>query len=857
MITPPVAPRATYRLQLSADFTLFDAAEQVPYLRELGVSHLYLSPVLRARRGSTHGYDVVDPTAVDPERGGEEGFAALLEVCRHHGLGLVLDIVPNHMAADIDDNAWWADVLRLGPNSPHAGFFDIDWDPPEARLQGQVLLPILPDQFGRVLERGELTVRRDRGRFVVAFADHLLPLDPKTVVGAGGSDESTVDAWLDRTNQDPDALQALLDAQHYRLAHWRLGGEELDYRRFFDIDHLVGVCVDDPAVFARTHERVLDWVDRRVVEGLRIDHIDGLADPVDYLYRLRERTPGCWIVVEKILERDEELRAEWPVDGTTGYEFAAAAGGLFVDPAGEAELTRIMQHFVGDTTAGTEVVGTAKADVLDRMLRAEVTVLTDALVDVCDRRRRVRDFSRRELAAVVRAFLVAFPTYRTYVRGDGPAGPEDRAVIEAAAAGVAADPTIDGELVAVVASVLCSDPPEDGPAEFAFRDRFQQTTPPVMAKAKEDTALYRYFPLLATNDVGADPERFGTTVRAFHDHGARTQRLWPATMTSLSTHDSKRSEDVRARLAVLAEIPALWEQTVQDWFEALTPHRERFGIDRATEFYLYQTLVGAFPLSTDRAVEHLRKARREAKDHTSWLDPDPTYETRLEGFIRAALADAGFRLRLESFARVVTAAGRVNALAQKLLHLTAPGVPDIYQGNELWDLSLVDPDNRRPIDWSSRRELLTRLRSGHDLHVDLADPWDEGAAKLLLTERALAVRRRFPVAFGANGTYEPQWATGSRAEHVVAYLRGGEVLVAVPRLLLGIGPDWEGTSLPLPPGRWHDELTVGRTFTGSVTLDELLGPFPVALLVRADQGPAAEGPEDRTLDATGERDASA
>ncbi len=923
---------ATYRLQCTPSFTLHDAAALTDYLRDLGVSHVYTSPLLQARPGSTHGYDVIDHRSVNAELGGEPGLDALRAALRRDDLHLVVDIVPNHMAITVPGNRWWYDVLRNGRASRYADHFDIDWDPPQSKLSGRILIPVLPDHYGEVLERGDLRLVRHHDEIVVTFADLLFPLEPRTVgalvaqvapADADIDDElrgliehlvslpdeladrgaiaqrqrdepvlverlaarwrtddglaSRLDDLLDEINADPDRLDRVLDAQHYRLARWQTSGQELDYRRFFDVDDLVGLRTERTEVFDEIHERVLGWVRDRTIAGIRIDHVDGLRDPMGYLCELRARAPGTWILVEKILEPNEELRPEWPVDGTTGYELGSLLTQLYVDPAAATPLAALRTEFsrLDDPVLSfEETLHQAKHDVMTQVLAAEVSRLTESLARVCERRRDARDFTRAEQHAAITEVLAAFPVYRTYVDDTGGPSAIDAEIIDqAVATAQAARPELDARLLDLVRRTLRREPGFDEPLERELRTRFQQVSGPVMAKSKEDTAFYRWCDLLCLTEVGGDPARFGIGLDQFHEWCATTQRLWPSTMVTLSTHDSKRSEDVRSRLAVLSEIPLRWAATARAWHHRTTEIRERHPVHPTDELYVLQTIVGAHPISEERLVEHAHKALREAKVRTSWLHPDEAYEATVAAFIGAVLADEEVMTEVDEFVASLHVPARTNALSQKLLQLTVPGVPDIYQGQELWNLSLVDPDNRRPVDYEKRRALLARLRTAPgagdtdlgdlgdladlgdlgDLG-DLADAADDGAAKLLVTERALHVRRRHLDAFGPDATYEPLTATGPRADHLVAFARGRratttdrpvpEVVTLAPRLVTGIADGWEGTTLSLPAGSWRDAMRPGATWQGTIALDDVFAAFPVALLERVPADDDADGHAD-------------
>ena len=817
-----MTPRATYRLQLHAGFTFADAAALVPYLAALGISHLYLSPILRAGPGSLHGYDVLDHSTVSPALGGESGLDTLVSAAHERGLGIVLDVVPNHMSIRYG-NSWWWDVLMHGRQSSYARAFDIGWDGPEAKLHDQVLLPVLREQYGREVDRGAISVVAADGRLEVRYDDHRFPVSPASAAALGTGD----DAALDRLNADPDALHAFLESQHYRLARWTVGDEELVYRRFFDITELVALRVEDPEVFDAIHEIPLRLVRAGAVDGLRIDHPDGLRDPAGYFARLRAAAPHIWIVAEKILGPDERLRNDWPVDGTTGYDFGALVAGLFIDPDAEPRLDESYRAFTGMDRPFAEIAHESKHDVLRRSLRADVERLTELLVRICERHRRHRDHTRRDVQQAIRELAAQFGVYRTYVRPGDPEAAEDVAVLDAAVAAAASRrPDIDPELLAFIRGLALLRVPGDLETDFALR--LQQLTAPAAAKGVEDTAFYRYTRLAALNEVGGDPGRVGVAPALFHARMAEQARRWPATQLTTSTHDTKRSEDVRARLAVLSEIPDLWAATVTRWSALGRRHRQAGAPPPYLEWLYYQTLVGAWPIDAARAAAYLEKAAKEAKRETSWVDSQPEFDAGLRSFVEATLADPAFTDDLAAFVAPLVAPGRVTALAQTLLKLTGPGIPDLYQGTELWDLSLVDPDNRRPVDFARRQALLAAL-DGLTPAAILARA-DEGLPKLHVIRAALAARTREPAVFA--GDYLPLEAEGDRARHVVAFVRSGQAIAIVPRLVWALGPDWGMTRLPLPRGRWHD--VIGDRPVRSDRLADLLAVFPVALLIRED-----------------------
>ncbi len=818
-----VTPSSTYRLQLHPGFDFAAAAAVAPYLAALGVSHVYASPYLQAAKGSKHGYDVVDHSRVNAELGGKEGHERFCQALGESRLGQVLDIVPNHMSIAGRDNRWWWDVLRHGRRSRYARHFDVDWNSPEPKLRGKILMPILGDHYGRVLDAGDIELVREPDGLVLRYFEHELPIDPESLP------ESGLDFEPARLAADPDALHELLERQNYRLASWRTAGHDLDYRRFFDVNTLAALRMEEEEVFKETHALVLGWLAAGVLDGVRVDHPDGLRDPRQYCERLRAAAPGAWIVLEKILAADERLPADWPVEGTTGYEFLNRVTALYVDGTAEEPLTRLYAEFTGTDDGFAEIAHRCKKLVLGNLLASDLRRLTANFVRVCEGNRHYRDFTRQAIGEVLAEFIACLRVYRTYVRPGEPVSPADRVQVEAAATEVRLRrPDLDQELVDFLVAILLDE--HTGEEEANLVARLQQTTGAVMAKGVEDTAFYVYHRFVALNEVGGDPGRFAIGPETFHAATAEAARAHPAGMLTTSTHDTKRSEDVRARLALLSEIPALWTEAVLRWSALNARHRRGEQPDRNTEYLLYQTLVGAHPIGLDRLLPYLEKATREAKTHTSWTAVDERYETALREFVERALADAEFVAAVEGFVRPLVAPGRVNSLAWKLLVLTAPGVPDLYQGSELWDLSLVDPDNRRPVDYELRRRLLGEL-DGLGAEEAWARP-DDGLPKLLVVQRTLQLRRRRPAAFGPAGTYRPLVAQGPKARHAVAFARAEEIVAVVPRLVLGLAGDWAGTELELPPGRWRDEFTGAAVDGGRRSLADLLGRFPVALLAR-------------------------
>ncbi|MGH9489388.1 MAG: malto-oligosyltrehalose synthase [Terriglobales bacterium] len=847
-------PRATYRLQLRPDFGFEAAAATLPYLAELGISHAFCSPYLQAAPGSLHGYDVADPATVNEDLGGEAGHARWCAALRAAGLGQILDIVPNHMAIATDRNRWWWDVLQHGQASPYAAYFDIAWRPPEETSDPnapapaparQLILPWLADHYGKVLEAGQLQVAVHPAPggtggneaagcppLALRYADHWFPLAPGSLPPLAADNFA---AELAELNGDPDRLDAVLGRQFYRLARWRVAARELGYRRFFDINTLAGVRVEDPAVFAATHQRILAWLADGSLDGVRVDHVDGLRDPAEYLQRLRAAAPGAWIVVEKILAPEEAL-PPWPVAGTTGYDFLNLCTGLLIDPAGAGPLTVANAEFTGQIADFATVARAQKLRVLDTLLGSDVRRLVALLALVCVRHRRQRDYTRAEMEAAIRRLAAAFPVYRTYLRLQGGVTTAEDQHIAAAAAQAQADAPALAELISFLRDLLLGRIAGAGEREFALR--FQQLTPAAAAKGVEDTAFYYYNRFTPLNEVGGDPGHFARDPAEFHAACQTAQRHWPAAMLSTATHDTKRGEDVRARLCLLSEIPAAWRAAVERWSGRNAAYRGPAGPDRNTEYLFYQTLVGVWPASEERLQQYMLKAAKEAKARTSWREPRPRFERALRRYIHAVLNDASAMDEIHGFIAPLVIPGRINSLAQTAWKLTAPGVPDIYNGAELWDMSLVDPDNRRPVDFALRRRLLAELDAGGLSPEAIWARHEEGLPKLWLIRQALRLRRQLPDAFGPAGDYQPLASTGAKAPHVVAFLRAAAAVTVTPRLPMGLGGgwpgDWHNTALALPPGRWRNVLTGEAIAGGLAPLAALLARFPVALLAREE-----------------------
>ncbi len=877
-------PGSTYRLQLHREFTFDDAAAIVEYLKTLGVTHVYCSPYLQAAPGSMHGYDVVDHRRVNEELGGapaHERFCKRLEKC---GLGQVLDIVPNHMSLGAENKYWW-DVLENGTNSRYASFFDIDWNSSEERLRDKVLVPVLAEQYGRALSAGKVVLRRKGVRFTVETAGQTFPVSPASLsmilgkaaeyaksdalsfVSASFARLPSPDFWDRRTilarhrdkkvlvglldrlchedaevseaidrvvrevNSSNDALDEFLSQQYYRLAYWRTADQQLGYRRFFDVNTLIGLRVEREFVFDETHALILKWLKQGLLDGVRVDHPDGLRDPKQYFERLRERAPEAWIVGEKILEPGEWLREGWPIEGTSGYDFLNIAMGVLVNREGLKKLGEHYTAFTGDDSDFPGVAHDKKIAVEQEALGSDVNRLTTLFVDICESNRDQRDFTRAEIRRTIREVAACFSVYRTYVVPErNEIGDEDRKRIHRAIESARANRAdIDGALFDFMRDVLTLK--VIGKTETEFVNRFQQFTAPVMAKGVEDTAYYCWNRLTAMNEVGGDPDCDGFSLEHFHNYQMRMQQTFPMTMTALSTHDTKRSDDVRARMLVLTEMPDVFAEAVRRWSAHNAKFRSGDQIDTGTEWFLYQTLVGAWPISTERLREYMQKAMREAKVRTSWVSNNAEYENALNAYIDAILGDKEFVGELEKFVGDITTAGRVNSLAQTLMKYTAPGVPDMYQGGELWDFSLVDPDNRRPVDYGRRVELLKEMQAMNVGQV--LERGDEGLPKLWVVHKALLLRKEHPDWFGPAAEYAALAVEGAERERVIAYRRGERVLAVVPRWSHE-AKAWGETAVEVPEGRWRDRLTGVEYGGGRVPLDELLKAFPVALLTRED-----------------------
>ncbi|GIV88759.1 MAG: maltooligosyl trehalose synthase [Chloroflexus sp.] len=978
-------PRATYRLQLNADLTFTDVARLVPYFVDLGISDLYFSPILTPRAGSRHGYDITDHSQINPELGGEAGFTQLAETLRAHELGLILDVVPNHMGIGDPRNVWWRDVLENGPSSIFAPYFDIDWDPVPPELHGKVLLPVLGDQYGVILERGELRLYYDDdGGFSLGYWEHRFPLNPRSyadiltqrlddLLSNLGSDhpdaielqsiitaigylpsrhEVSPERIIERNrekevikrriatlvansepvrqmieqaladyNGDPsdpksfDLLDALLARQSYRLAFWRVATEEINYRRFFDINDLAAIRVELPDVLQATHDLIMHWLAKGIATGARIDHPDGLWQPATYFRQLQEsylryaaafrfggsapadldeqirqrlaqaergeRPWPLYVVAEKILSHGEPLPSDWAVAGTTGYDFLNQIGGVLIDRSSQRTLNRLYSQFAGPQPTFANLVNSKKKEIMLVSLASEVNTLSHLLDRLAERTRRYRDFTLNSLTFAIREVIAGMPVYRTYISSDGVVSQRDEQAIRVAVREAKRrNPRTAAQIFDFIEDTLLLRnldhfAPEVRDDVVRFVMKFQQLSGPVMAKGVEDTAFYVYNRLVALNEVGGHPELFGCEVSELHAAAQERQRHWPHSMVTTSTHDTKRSEDVRARISVLSELPDEWHRHVIRWSRLNTAKRSiiegGMAPSRNDEYLLYQTLVGTWESMdqletfTQRIAAYMEKATREAKVNTSWINPNADYDAAVQRFVRGILDPRRSRRFLDSldaFAHRIAFFGRWNSLTQTIVRLTTPGVPDLYQGCELWDFSLVDPDNRRPVDFQRRVALLADLRARQAacekaaLADELLASAADGRIKLYTIATALDLRRQRPELFSA-GEYLPLTASGPAAEHVIAFARrhpsAGEAITVAPRLtarlsngreLPPIGALWGETWLPLPqstPGSRYRNLFTGERLVVTeysaapgLALAEILRRWPIALLVRED-----------------------
>lgn len=960
----PSIPVALYRLQFNKDFTFCQAAALVPYLAALGISHCYASPYLRARPGSSHGYDIIDHHQLNPEIGTPEDYSRFVAVLHEHDMGQILDIVPNHMGIMGSDNAWWLDVLENGQSSTYAEYFDIDWKPLEDELQGKVLVPVLDDQYGLVLDRGDLklTFDKQKGEFYIVYFQHRFPLDPSEyprILKAGmqalerelGAQDvnfvelqslisafnhlpsrkelapeqraerlrdkeihkcrlaalceksTSVARLIERSilalNGTPgnsasfDALDELIKAQAYRLTFWRVAADEINYRRFFDINDLAALCQENEVVFHQTHDFVLQLLRESKIDGLRIDHPDGLYNPRQYFQRLQDsqrvslrdnsNAKPYYVVAEKILTGDENLPQDWPIQGTTGYSFANLVNGLFVDSGGERRIERIYRTFLGKPVNFKKSLCECKKLVMDRWLNSELNVLATQLNRIALLDRHTSDFTLKALRDALTEVIASFPVYRTYVTGDE-ISPKDRRYIgEAVSRAKAKSTDADSTVYDFIHEVLVTNRAEGRPQSYRrsvvhFAMRFQQYTSALMAKGLEDTCLYRYNRLVSLNDVGSDPLRFGVSPQEFHREIHKRARLWPHEMVATSTHDSKRSEDVRARINVLSEIPNGWNHQLRIWHRLNRQKKVMVNgaeaLELNDEYLLYQTLVGAWPYEIvegnpppafgDRIRKYMLKAMREAKEKTSWAKHNEPYESAVSEFISSILQSAEFLDAFRPFQRKVAYFGMLNGLSQTLLKLTVPGVPDIYQGNELWEFRLADPDNRYQVDFAIREKALEHLRRNRQgcseqlqtFTRELLARAENGQVKLYVIWTTLSLRNANPDLF-RDGDYVPLRSVGEHAKHAVAFVRANEsakVIVVATRMCakllkgeprLPSGADlWKDTRILLPDRPIQRFCNV---FTGcsveaeprpnafALAAAQVFDGFPVALLVPVEE----------------------
>jgi (1->4)-alpha-D-glucan 1-alpha-D-glucosylmutase len=913
----PGAPLSTYRVQFHKDFTFRHALECVDYWDSLGITHIYAAPFLTARPGSVHGYDVVDSRAINPEIGTDEDLARFHEALAARGMGLIMDLVPNHMCVNTNDNVWWNDVLENGPSSLFATFFDIDWRPPKAELRDKVLLPVLGDQYGKALESGELGLQESAGALRVHYRDRAFPIAPGTYPrvldgvlrrlreSAGASEGAAVtllehvittarslpgrseteairmeqrrrskelvksglnellttspaarralDEELREINGSPgsprsfDALEGLLADQAYRLAFWRVAADHINYRRFFDVDDLGAIRIEEPDVLEAVHAKAFELLERGWVSGLRIDHVDGLREPRRYLADIALRAAKPYVIVEKILGDGEHLPATWVTAGTTGYEFLNTVGGLFVSHTGEAPLRAIYDGLRTVRGSFGDVVYDAKRLILETSMSAELSVMARRLDRISEQHRWSRDFTLGTLQQVLATTIACFPVYRTYVSADDDeVSPGDAAVIRTALDAAKTRRTaLSSSAFDFLGDVLLAHDP-DGLTDAQrverrdFVLRFQQLTGPVMAKGMEDTAFFRYFPLLSLNEVGGGPTPFGISIAEFHRRMQDRAATSPGALSATSTHDTKRGEDSRARLNVISEIPSEWADVVRELRAIAAPMKPRV-VDRPVpdaddEYYIYQTILGAWPVEgihddafpglTARVQGAVEKAVREAKRNSSWINPNRPYEEALRWFVERLLErDGAFVRRLAVFASRIGTPGLLTSVAQLVVKATAPGVPDFFQGTELWELSLVDPDNRRPVDFAKRRRLLDELRRRIELDRatlarELVETADDGRLKLYVTMALLAFRRRERAIF-SRGEYLPLAVEGAQGDHVVAFARrwrGRAAITVTGRFFARLG----GKLARISPAAWADAVVHLPADLSNGTLTDVL-----------------------------------
>jgi (1->4)-alpha-D-glucan 1-alpha-D-glucosylmutase len=861
---------ATYRLQLHAGFPL-DAARQVlPYLADLGISHVYLSPCLQAVPGSQHGYDVTDPSRISDDLGGEAAWARFVDAARAHELKILLDIVPNHMSAS-QHNPWWDDLLAHGPFSNYSAFFDIKIP---AAQPFRVHLCTLARAYGEALEAGELLLEVENGRPRLRHFDNTWPLAPaswgEVLASASGTPRDPcfhqlqlllqrvaptdadralyrlhagraetllaeanrggrLQAAVTDLKNDPERLDAILRLQFFMLHGWKLAGELTNYRRFFDVGSLSGIRMELPQVLTATHARIETMVARGEVDGLRVDHPDGLRDPLTYFTRLRLFLPDGRVYVEKILENDERLMNDWPIDGTVGYDFLAKVNRLWMDDQRIDGLTATYSDFTGHPVNFAALVREKKRGIVDSTFSADLERLAVAAIKSARAGWRTRDISPRHLREALARVTVALGVYRTYRTADTLHDEDRRVVAEAVQSARIGSTDIDAAAFDFLLSLFTK--PQLQELDEDFIAQWQQLAPAVMAKGVEDTTFYCFDRLVSCNEVGAQASLVGISADKFHEFCHFLSERWPNNMLATSTHDNKRSEDVRTRISVLSEIPDRWSEGLHAWSQLNAPAWKNRTPDRHAEYLLYQTLIGAWPISQERCWQYMLKACREAKIRTSWHEPNTGYEENIRGFVDGVFQTPEFIASLEAFIQPLVLPGRINSLSQTLIKMIVSGVPDFYQGTELWDLSLVDPDNRRPVDFELRSALLRRCR---ELSAAQAvRDWESGLPKLWMTARVLALRRERPEDFSDLSKYQPLVAQGAHLGNVLAFRRGENLIAVVPRFTMTVAGDWGDTRLPLPRGTWKNHFT-GAVSQGAVSPGELFDQFPVALLMRSE-----------------------
>jgi (1->4)-alpha-D-glucan 1-alpha-D-glucosylmutase len=854
---------ATYRLQLHAGFPLPAAQRVLGYLAELGISHVYLSPCLQAVPGSQHGYDVVDPSRISSDLGGEQAWAQFVQAAHALRLRILLDVVPNHMSAS-QYNPWWDDVLKHGRFSRFADFFDFRIPPGEPFC---VHLCSLAQPYGAVLEAGELKIELIGSEPRATHHENSWPLGPlswgtllardercfeelerlrgvvcpneedqcayrrhaeraRAILAEAAACGGLQDA-VSRVQRDAARVDSLLRAQYYLLHGWKLAGELTNYRRFFDVDTLIGVRAERSEVAAAIHARIEQMIVNDEIDGLRVDHPDGLRAPGAYFERLRQLLPKGRIYIEKILENDERLKEDWPIDGTVGYEFLAKVNRLWMDDQRVDVLTATYADFTGHSVNFGKLVREKKRAILETTFSASYEQLATAALKIARSAWQTRDLSPRQLKEALQKLVTALPIYRTYRTANMLDEEDKRVLLEALQSARIGFPDQDSATFDFLAALFTKADLNEAEADFIAQ--WQQLTPAVMAKGVEDTTFYCFDRLVSCNEVGSQASLVGISADRFHEFCHYLSERWPNNMLTTSTHDNKRSEDVRARISILSEIPERWSEALHQWSQLNANAWQNRLPDRHAEYLLYQTLIGAWPIDHDRAWQYMLKACREAKINTSWHEPNISFEEKIRGFVGGVFETPDFIASLERFIEPLIVPGRINSLAQTLIKMVAPGVPDFYQGTELWDLSLVDPDNRRPVDFALRAELLRRAAQLEP--ADVLSDWDSGLPKLWMTARVLELRRERSDDFSADAKYQPLVAQGSHLGRLLAFRRGENLIAVVPRFTMTLGGEWGDTRLPLPGGAWRNCFT-GESVQREIFPAALFATFPVALLIR-------------------------